>query len=76
MKDLKIKNNLAALRLKKNGTGITKATLAHNISVHRSFITRIEQGKVKPSLITAHKIAKFFNCQIEDVFEFVPFHKE
>lgn len=49
---------------------LTQEQLAENIGVSRQTIISIENGRYNPSLLLAYKIAKSFNCQIEEVFNF------
>ena len=64
-----LKNKITLLRKKKLG-GVPKSTVAKNIGCDRSHITRIEHGTAKPSLELAFEIARYFRCNIEDVFEY------
>lgn len=49
---------------------ITQNELADAVNVTRQTIISLENGKYKASLILAHKIAQFFNTQIEEIFIF------
>lgn len=49
---------------------ISQEELALEVGVTRQTITSIEVGKYSASLLLAHKIAKFFDLAIEDVFIF------
>lgn len=49
---------------------ITQEELAENVKVTRQTIISLENGKYNASLILAHKIAKFFELSIEEVFIF------
>ena len=60
-----MKNRLKVLRAERNWT---QNDLAQALSVSRQTITAIETGKFDPSLPLAFKIAKVFQCTIEDVF--------
>jgi len=42
--------------------------LAESLNVTRQTINAIELGKHDPSLKLAFKLAKIFNCRIEDLF--------
>jgi len=42
--------------------------LAESLNVTRQTINAIELGKHDPSLRVAFKLAKIFNCRIEDLF--------
>lgn len=60
-----MKNELRVLRAVHN---ITQADLAERLGVSRQTVNAIETEKYDPSLPLAFKIAKVFECQIEDVF--------
>jgi putative transcriptional regulator len=61
-----MKNRLHVLRAERR---ITQADLAEALGVSRQTVNAIETGKYAPSLPLAFKIAAFFRCRIEDVFE-------
>lgn len=48
--------------------GLTQDDLAEKLEVSRQTIISLEKGRYNPSLILAFKIAKLFNCTIEDIF--------
>ncbi|MCM3712223.1 helix-turn-helix transcriptional regulator [Sporosarcina luteola] len=48
--------------------GLTQDDLAERLEVSRQTIISLEKGRYNPSLILAFKIAKLFNCSIEDIF--------
>ncbi|MFT4412242.1 helix-turn-helix transcriptional regulator [Fredinandcohnia humi] len=50
--------------------GLTQEQLSERIGVSRQTIISIENGRYNPSLELAFKIAKVFQCRIEDVFIF------
>lgn len=62
-----MKNRLKELR---TSTGLTQEQLSKRVGVSRQSIVAIELGKYNPSLELAFKIAREFNCSIEDVFLF------
>lgn len=64
-----IKNDVEKRRLL---TGRSKAHLARQIHVDRSYITRLEQGKLQPSAEIMFRLAAYFECKVEDVFWRVP----
>ena len=66
-----IKNKLKALR-ERHGRGISKAHLARGVGVSRSYITKLEQGKQLPSARMLFKLADYFGCQVEDLFDQPP----
>ncbi|WP_394121965.1 helix-turn-helix transcriptional regulator [Planococcus donghaensis] len=50
--------------------GYTQEQLSEKLGVSRQTIISIENGRYKPSLELAYKIAKLFQLRIEDVFIF------
>ena len=58
-------NNLKVWRAKKD---ITQEQLANEMEVTRQTINAIERGKYDPSITLAFKMARFFECSIEDIF--------
>lgn len=60
-----MKNNLKILRDELN---LSQDSFGSKLKVSRQTINSIENGKFDPSLPLAMKIAKFFNCKIEDIF--------
>ncbi|MFC5602382.1 helix-turn-helix transcriptional regulator [Sporosarcina koreensis] len=49
--------------------GFTQDDLAEKLEVSRQTIISLEKGRYNPSLILAFKIARLFNCRIEDIFQ-------
>ena len=49
---------------------ITQDELARAVAVTRQTIISLENGKYNASLQLAHKLAKFFNVTIEELFIF------
>jgi len=49
---------------------LSQEELAMAVGTTRQTITSIECGKYTASLVLAYKIARYFNLQIEDVFDF------
>lgn len=47
---------------------LTQDQLAEKLKVSRQTIISLEKGRYNPSLILAFKLAKIFNCKIEDIF--------
>jgi Predicted transcriptional regulators len=47
---------------------LTQAELAAELEVTRQTVISLEKGKYNASLFLAHRIAKFFDLPIEDVF--------
>lgn len=48
---------------------LTQAELAEEIGVARQTINSIERGRYDPSLELAFRLAAYFDCRVEDVFE-------
>lgn len=59
-------NRLRVLRAERNWT---QARLAEELGVSRQTVHAIERDKYDPSLPLAFRIARLFDCRIEDVFE-------
>lgn len=55
--------------LRKSGK-VTQEELADALGVTRQTIISLENGKYNASLQLAHKIARFFNMTIEEIFLF------
>ncbi len=49
---------------------VTQSELADAVDVTRQTIISLENGRYNASLVLAHKIARFFNMTIEEIFEF------
>ena len=64
-----MRNEVEKLRKMKDDGTITKTDLAKEIGVSRSYITLLEQGKIKPSLKVSLKLVKYFKCRLEDIFK-------
>ncbi len=62
-----MENRIAALRKERR---ISQAELAEAVAVTRQTIISLESGRYNASLLLAHKIAKYFELAIEDVFLF------
>ncbi len=60
-----MENNLKVWRAKND---LTQEELAKEVGVTRQTINSIERRKYDPSLELAFKLAKFFDCKIEDIF--------
>lgn len=65
--DLKVKNRIWYFREQRE---LTQTALANALGVRAATINEIENEKKIPSLVTAYRIAHFFDTNIEDVFEF------
>ena len=62
-----MKNRIEEIRKER---GILQDELAKALGVSRQTISSLENGRYNPSILLAHKIAKFFGMTIEDVFIF------
>ena len=62
-----MKNRIEEIR---NAKGIRQDDLAKQMGVSRQTISSLENGRYNPSILLAHKIAKFFGMTIEEVFIF------
>jgi putative transcriptional regulator len=62
-----IKNHLKELREEKDWT---QKKIADELNITRQTVYSIEKGTYNPSLLLAFKIAKLFDCKIEDIFTF------
>ena len=62
-----MKNRIEEIRKAQN---IRQEDFAKALGVSRQTISSLETGRYNPSIYLAHKIAKFFNLTIEDVFIF------
>ena len=60
-----MRNTIKVERAKKN---ITQADLAEAIDVSRLTIHSIETGKFNPSILTALKMARFFDILVDELF--------
>lgn len=60
-----MENRLPDLRTSK---GWSQQRLADELGVSRQTVISIEKGRFDPSLPLAFRIARTFNCTIEDVF--------
>lgn len=62
-----MKNKIEELRKAK---GIRQDEFAKAMGVSRQTISSLENGRYNPSIMLAHKIARYFEMTIEDVFVF------
>jgi putative transcriptional regulator len=63
-----LKNVIAIKRAEK---GLSQQELASAIGVSRKTISTVETGRFTPSVIIALSLAKFFEVNVEDIFELV-----
>lgn len=64
-----MENDLKVWRAKAD---VTQAELADAVDVSRQTINAIECGRYDPSLELAFALADYFECRIEDIFEYEP----
>ena len=62
-----MENKIEAIRKQQ---GILQEEFAKAMGVSRQTISSLENGRYNPSILLAHKIAKFFGTTIEEVFVF------
>jgi putative transcriptional regulator len=62
-----VENDLKVWRAKAD---VTQGELADELDVSRQTINAIERGRYDPSLELAFKLAEYFDCAIEDIFEY------
>ena len=62
-----MKNNIEAIRKER---GIRQEEFARVLGVSRQTISSLENGRYNPSILLAHKIARYFGMTIEEVFIF------
>ena len=62
-----MKNRIEEIRKER---GILQEEFARSMGVSRQTISSLENGRYNPSILLAHKIAKYFGMSIEDVFIF------
>lgn len=61
-----MKNQLNFMRAK---CDLSQTELAQALGVSRQSIHAIETGKYVPSTVLALKLAQFFKCKVEELFE-------
>lgn len=62
-----MKNRIEQIRKEK---GIRQEDFARALGVSRQTISSLETGRYNPSILLAHKIARYFSLTIEDIFIF------
>ena len=62
-----MKNKVEQLRRERD---IRQEEFAKSMGVSRQTISSLENGRYNPSILLAHKIAKYFGKSIEEVFVF------
>ncbi|MBC5580226.1 helix-turn-helix transcriptional regulator [Anaerofilum sp. BX8] len=68
-----MKNQIRELR---RALRVSQGELAARVGVTRQTIISLENEKYTASLALAYKIARFFGCRIEDVFDFAEIEEE
>jgi putative transcriptional regulator len=61
-----MKNSVKEFRQRK---GVSKSHLARKINVCPSYVTKLENNDIQPSGEVMFRIANYFKCRIEDVFQ-------
>ena len=62
-----MKNKIEEIRKEQ---GILQDEMAKALGVSRQTISSLENGRYNPSILLAHKIAKYFGMTVEEVFVF------
>ena len=62
-----MKNRIEQIRKER---GIRQEEFAKSMGVSRQTISSLENGRYNPSILLAHKIAKYFGMHIVEVFIF------
>ncbi len=62
-----MRNKIEVLR---RARGVRQEELARAMGVSRQTISSLENGRYNPSIMLAHKIARYFGMTIEEVFVF------
>ena len=63
--EIPVKNRLKVLRAERSWS---QAELAEELDVSRQTVNAVENGKYDPSLPLAFKMARLFECTIEEIF--------
>ena len=62
-----MKNRIEAIRKER---GVRQEEFAKALGVSRQTISSLENGRYNPSILLAHRIAKYFGMTIEEIFIF------
>lgn len=57
------------VRERRDDAGLSQADLASAVGVTRQTINAIERERYDPSLELAFKLADYFDCRVEDLFD-------
>ena len=68
MAKYEVKNRIRRLRF--DHDEMTQQELANRVGCTRQTIIALEQGKYVPSIMLAFQIARAFNVDVEDVFQY------
>ncbi|HGF7569658.1 TPA: helix-turn-helix transcriptional regulator [Enterococcus hirae] len=63
---MKVINHIKEIRVQR---GITQMKMAEDLQITRQTITAIEKHKYNPSLELALKLIRYFDVELEDLFE-------
>ena len=63
---MELQNKLKEFRF--NSGQITQEQLANALDISRQTVIAIEQGKFNPSVKLALRMADYFDCKVEDLF--------
>ncbi|MGG0655485.1 helix-turn-helix transcriptional regulator [Rummeliibacillus pycnus] len=63
---MKVKNRIKEIRLAK---GISQIKMAEDLQITRQTINAVENHKYNPSLELALKLIKYFDVNIDEIFE-------
>ncbi|MFC3478574.1 helix-turn-helix transcriptional regulator [Halobacterium litoreum] len=58
-----------SVRERRDDAGLSQADLAAAVGVTRQTINAIERDRYDPSIELAFKLARHFDCRIEDLFD-------
>ena len=58
-----------SVRTHRDGADLSQADLAAAVGVTRQTINAIERDRYDPSIELAFKLARFFDCRVEDLFD-------
>jgi putative transcriptional regulator len=58
-----------SVRERRDGADLSQADLAAAVGVTRQTINAIERDRYDPSIELAFKLADFFDCRVEDLFD-------
>jgi putative transcriptional regulator len=64
----KLTNRLAECLAAK---GVKKSQLAYWLKMSRAYVTRLERGDIRPSIESAVRIARYFDKDVEEIFQLV-----